>query len=71
MKLSVIGGRLVDPVAGTERPADLHIADGRIVAVGQAPAGFTAERTLAAAGQVVCPGFVDIAARLREPGYEY
>ena len=71
MKLSVIGGRLVDPVAGTERPADLHIADGRIVAVGQAPAGFTADRTLPAAGQVVCPGFVDIAARLREPGYEY
>jgi dihydroorotase len=39
--------------------------------VGSAPAGFTAGRTIDAAGLVVAPGLVDLSARLREPGYEY
>ncbi len=30
-----------------------------------------AERTIDASGLVVAPGFIDLAARLREPGFEY
>lgn len=71
MKLSVLNGRVVDPASGLERRADVHIADGRIVAIGGAPEGFEAERALHADGLVVAPGLVDLAARLREPGYEY
>ncbi len=71
MRLSILDGRLVDPATTTDRRADLHLADGRIVAIGAPPQGFRAERTLDAAGLVVAPGLVDLAARLREPGFEY
>jgi dihydroorotase len=50
---------------------DLHVADGKIVAIGVAPAGFTADQTLDASGLVVAPGLVDLAARLGEPGGEH
>jgi len=71
MRLSLLNGRVVDPASGFDRRADLHAADGRVVAIGAAPRGFRAERTLDAGGLVVAPGLVDLAARLREPGFEY
>jgi dihydroorotase len=69
-KLSIRNGRLIDPASGTDREADLHLAEGRILAVGAAPAGFQPDRTLDARGLIVCPGLVDLSARLREPGHE-
>lgn len=69
-KLSIRNGRLIDPASGTDQEADLHIADGRVLAVGAAPAGFLPDRTLDARAMVVCPGLVDLSARLREPGHE-
>src|SRR5690606_32072743 len=71
MRLSIRNGRLIDPQGGIDRPADLHIAQGRIVAVGRAPASFEAEREIDATGAWILPGLVDLAARLREPGHEY
>lgn len=71
MKLTISNGALVDPAARTQGRGDLHVADGRIVAVGDAPPGFSADRVIDASGLVVCPGLVDLAARLREPGFEY
>lgn len=71
MSLSILNGRVVDPACGFDRRADLHVADGRVVAIDAAPAGFRAGRTLDASGLVVAPGLVDLAARLREPGFEY
>ena len=50
---------------------DLFLADGRIAAAGAAPAGFKPDRVIDASGLVVCPGLVDLSARLREPGFEY
>ena len=35
------------------------------------PAGWSANRTIDARGLVVCPGLIDLSARLREPGFEY
>jgi dihydroorotase len=70
-RISIRGGRLVDPANGVDAFRDLHIADGAVVAVGPPPAGFVPDRVLQAAGQVVCPGFVDLCARVREPGYEH
>jgi dihydroorotase len=72
MRIHIKNGRVIDPASGVDRPADVFIADGLIVSHGgAAPAGFTAEGTIDATGCVVCPGFVDLSARLREPGFEY
>ena len=71
MKIHIQNGRLVDPATQTDRPAELFIAEGRLVAIDTAPSGFEAEGVINAHGCVVCPGLVDLSARLREPGYEY
>jgi dihydroorotase len=66
MRLHIRNARIVDPAAGTERSGDLYIAEGRIAQ--EFP---RAERVIDASGLVAAPGFVDLAARLREPGFEY
>ena len=66
MKLLVKGGRVVDPASGRDAVGDVFIADGKIAAAPGTP-----DRTLDAKGLVVAPGLVDLAARLREPGYEH
>lgn len=71
MKISIRNGRLIDPANGLDQETDLHIADGLVVALGPAPAGFRPDRTLDARGHLVCPGLVDLCARLREPGLEH
>jgi len=71
MNLHIKNGRVIDPASGIDAVQDLYIADGRIAAIGSAPAGFAAARTIDAGGLVVAPGLVDLSARLREPGYEY
>jgi len=71
MKLHIKNGRVIDPANGIDATQDLYIVDGKIAAVGAAPDGFTADRSIDASGLVVAPGLVDLSARLREPGYEY
>jgi dihydroorotase len=71
MRLSIVNGRLIDPASSLDRAAAIHVADGRIAGIGAAPDGFVADRVWDAAGLVVCPGLVDLSARLREPGFEY
>jgi len=51
------GGSLIDGTGAPARPADVAVAGGRIVAVGD---GLRGERELDATGQVVAPGFIDI-----------
>ena len=70
-KVQIKNGRLIDPKNRVDAKQDVFIADGKIAALGKAPAGFRAERTIAADELVVCPGLIDISARLREPGFEY
>lgn len=69
MRTRILGGRLIDPASGLDRQADLYLADGRIAAIGEAPADFEATQTLDATGLVVAPGLVDLSVALREPGY--
>ena len=68
MKILIQNGRVIDPATGRDERADIAIAAGRILSVGQVPADFHPNRTIDAAGLVVAPGLVDLAARLREPG---
>jgi dihydroorotase len=71
MNIQIKSGRLIDPKNGIDVQQDLFIASGRVIAIGNAPAGFGADKIIDASGLVVAPGLIDLAARLREPGYEY
>ncbi|RDI26070.1 dihydroorotase [Pseudacidovorax intermedius] len=71
MNTLIQNGRVIDPASGFDGVAAVAIADGRIAAIGDLPSDFTAERTIDATGCLVLPGLVDLAARLREPGYEH
>src|SRR6478752_9989093 len=71
MKIEITGGRVIDPAEALDRIAAVYVADGVIAAVDNAPSGWRADRVIDAAQCVVAPGFVDLAARLREPGLEH
>lgn len=66
--LVIAGGRVIDPGAGIDRTADVWVEGGRIAAIGAAPREFPEHERIDASGRVVCPGLVDLCARLREPG---
>ncbi len=71
MRLSIRGGRVICPASGQDQVADVHVADGRVAAIGAAPAGFRPDQEIDATGKLVLPGMVDLCARLREPGAEH
>src|SRR5690349_5394039 len=71
MKIQIQNGTIIDPAAGTEERKDVFIAAGRIVGIGEAPADFHAAKVIDASGLHIAPGFVDLSARLREPGFEH
>ena len=70
MKILIKNGRVIDPASKLDKVCDVTIAAGRIVSIGDS-AGFTAAKVVDAGGCIVSPGLVDLAARLREPGYEH
>lgn len=71
MRLRISNGRVIDPANAIDSVEDIFIADGRIQAIGDTLQGFTADREIDATGLIVCPGLVDLCARLREPGQEH
>jgi len=71
MGVAIRGGRLIDPANGVDGIKDLYIADQQVAAVGGKPRGVRIEQEIDARGQVVCPGLIDLCARLREPGEEH
>jgi dihydroorotase len=71
VRRQVVNARVVDPATGRDKPGSIYIAEGKILAIDKAPDGFRADETIDAKGLVACPGLVDLAARLREPGFEY
>jgi len=71
MKILIQGGRVIEPASGFDAVADVAVAAGRVVAIGQVPADFVPNRVVPSSGCVVAPGLVDLAVRLREPGHEH
>jgi len=71
LKIQIKNGRLIDPKNNIDSKLDVFIAAGKIVAIGHSPEGFVANQVVEADNLVVCPGLVDLSARLREPGDEY
>jgi dihydroorotase len=71
MKIEIRNGRVIDPKNGVDAKQSLYIAAGRIVGSGAPPDGWHPNRLIDATDLVVAPGLVDLAVRLREPGFEY
>lgn len=69
MRTAILGARVIDPNSGLDQITDLYIDGTKLVATGQAPAGFVADKTLDAQGLIAAPGLVDLSVALREPGY--
>ncbi|MHB1950046.1 MAG: dihydroorotase [Acidiferrobacteraceae bacterium] len=64
MKLAIRNGRVLDPRHGVDAIRDVCIVDGRVVT---GTRDFAADRIIDASGLLVCPGLVDLRARLRDP----
>ncbi len=72
MSLVIENARVIDPIQNLDAQRNIFIVNGKIVALGdQPPEGFVAKRTIDAKGLIACPGLIDLAARLREPGFEH
>lgn len=71
MKIHIKNGHLIDAKNNVDSKQDLFIAAGKVVGIGKRPIDFSANHLIDATGLVVCPGLVDLSARLREPGFEY
>lgn len=71
MKLRITNGRVIDPASQLDAQHDIYISDDKIVAISDNFSDFTADQTIDASGLIVCPGLVELSARLREPGQEH
>ena len=63
------GGRVIDPANGIDAVLDVLLRDDLVAAVGAA-LDAPGARVVDASGRIVTPGFIDLHAHLREPGFE-
>jgi len=70
MKLLIKNGLVVDPADKIESKIDIAVNNGKIVKKGKA-LKLSGAKTIDAKGLVVMPGFVEMHAHFREPGFEY
>ncbi|MBI5947612.1 MAG: dihydroorotase [Chloroflexi bacterium] len=68
-RILIVGGRVVDSASGTDALLDVLVEGGVVRAIGPGLGGDGARR-VDASGCIVSPGFVDLHAHLREPGFE-
>ncbi len=74
MKIEIKNARLIDPASNRNENATLYIDNGLIASIGGSSPwaqGVVADKVIDASGKIICPGLVDLSARLREPGFEY
>ncbi len=68
-KILINNGRIIDPANETDCNGSIYIADGKIISTIQKTDDFSPDITINAEKQIICPGFIDLSVRLREPGY--
>jgi dihydroorotase len=66
--IRITNGRVIDRAQGLDQVTDLWIRGDTILGLG--PQAHQPERTIDAAGKIVCPGLIDMHVHLREPGRE-
>lgn len=71
MKIQIKNGRIIDPASELDAYLDVFIDDGNVVAIAEDCDGFIADQIIDAENHIVCPGLIDLNARLREPGQEH
>ena len=71
MNMLIKGGRVIDPASGFDEIADVALANGVVVAIKNIASDFLPSQVIDAIGCIVAPGLLDLAVRLREPGYEH
>jgi dihydroorotase len=65
MNIEIKNGRVIDPKNAVDREnTSIFIVDRKIAGIGEAPAGFVAGQSIDASGCIVCPGLIDLGARL-------
>ena len=67
--LLIRNGRIIDPANNIDQLGSLSIKDGKIAELLSADSNATADTIIDASGQIICPGFIDLSVRLREPGH--
>jgi len=70
-RIQIKSGRVLDPTEGVDSIQDIFVAAGRIVALDASPDGFLPDLVIDAGNCIVCPGLIEISARVREPGQEH
>ncbi len=70
-KIHISNGHIIDPANNIDQQGSVYIADGKIFAVNEQVSDFTADISIDASNSIVCPGFVDLSVRLRDPGQSY
>ncbi len=71
MRISILGGRVIDPAQVLDQVIDIHIEGEHIFGLGACPEGFKADQIIDATGLIVAPGFIDLCCHLRDPGPSY
>jgi len=71
MRVRIHGGRVIDPANGEDEVRDVFVDGGVIIDPVVAGFRFTPDYEINATDRVVCPGLVDLQARLGEPGLEH
>lgn len=71
MSLLLKNARVIDPANRMDQVADVFVRDGKVATIGALQGRVNAALEVDLAGKAVLPGLTDLAARLREPGFEY
>ena len=71
MNILIKNGRVINPATGFDEICNIAVESPHVVAIKNIAKEFIPAKTIDATGCIVTAGFVDLAARLREPGHEH